>query len=103
MKSKMKTNQELINDKLNERKFKSRIYSTREISQIIGLKNHPANNNGSLKSTLSNHPDWSFECGRSWMYIGNKKTNKVKTKPSIEHRNQQRRSISILWGLIKIR
>lgn len=99
----MKAHENFITSKLNQKKFKSRIYSTREISQIIGMEKHPANRDGSIKATLSNHPDWSFEYGRSWMYIGNKQNKPIKSKPSQEKRAPQRKEISILWGLIKIR
>ena len=99
----MEAHENFITSKLNQKKFKSRIYSTREISKIIGMEKHPANRNGCIKATLSNNPNWSFQYGRSWMYIGNKQIKPIKSKPTQERRAPQRKEISILWGLIRIR
>lgn len=102
----MNAHEEFITSKLNQKKFKTRIYSSREISQLIGMEKHPANRDGSIKATLTNHPDWLFQYGRSWLYVGNsqsKQTKPIKSKPSQEKRAPQRKEISILWGLIRIK
>jgi len=102
----MKTHEEFITSKLNQKRFKTRIYSSREISQLIGMECHPANKSGSMKSTLTNHPDWLFQYGRSWLYVGNsqsKQIKQIKSKPLPEKRAPQRKEISIFWGLIRIK
>jgi hypothetical protein len=103
MKSKMNAHEEFITSKLNQKRFKTRIYSSREISQLIGMECHPANKSGSMKATLTNHPDWLFQYGRSWLYIGNSQTKPIKSNPLPEKRAPQRKEISILWGLIRIK
>jgi hypothetical protein len=100
----MTQNQHFILSKLNEKRFQKRIYSTREIITMTKLSGQPYLRSGAMKKVLSNHPDWSFQFGRSWMYNG-KKSNEIKPvvkKPSFD-KPYKSKEISIFWGLIKIK
>ena len=93
-------------EKLNSKKFnKNRIYSSREISSIIGTTSSQLVQSGALKDALNIHPEWHNEYGRVWRYIGPQQPNlfnQPKTKTQVQPK-PKRREISLFWGLISIK
>lgn len=99
----MKTQKEIVIDLLNSKRFrKNYLYSTKQISSILGTTNNRMLNNGNLSIALKNSPEWKYEYRRMWTYVGpqivssSPKKQIIKTQP-------KKREISLFWGLISIR
>ena len=103
----MKTQKDIVIEKLNSKRFrKNKLYSTKQISSILGTTNSSMLHNGNLSFALRNSPEWKYEYRRMWTYLGpqinnpmpsrSAKKQVIKTKP-------KRREISLFWGLISIR
>ena len=103
----MKTQKDIVIEKLNSKRFrKNNLYSTKQISSILGTTNSVILHNGSLNFALRNSPEWKHEYRRMWTYLGPQINNPM---PSKSHKKQviktqpKRREISLFWGLISIR
>lgn len=97
-----------VTEKLNSKKFKkNKIYSSKEISAIIGTTNSRESRAGVLRDALDKHPEWIKQCSRWYIYAGPQQPDlfyQPKTKPKVQTSiRTKRREISILWGLIKIK
>lgn len=104
----MKTQKEIVIDLLNSKRFrKNCLYSTKQISSILGTTNNRVLNNGNLSIALKNSPEWKHEYRRMWTYVGPQQPNlfnqpKVQPKPQVQTK-PKRREISLFWGLISIK
>jgi|688.fasta_scaffold1251548_1 hypothetical protein len=97
-----------VTEKLNSKKFKkNKIYSSKEISAIIGTTNSRESRAGVLRDALDKHPEWIKQSSRWYIYAGPQQPNlfnqpKVQPKPKVQNK-PKRREISLFWGLISIK